>query len=84
MVYDSDPAYLESSALSLDELSSLLSLGVSKTTLDLCTNSSQPKDILDAVRAVIGPRVEVSVIDGCAKPLGNLFVALETEALHNE
>jgi hypothetical protein len=76
--------YPEIGSMSLDDLLSLMDLGVASATLDLCTNDSPPAAIETAIKALGDPRIKIAVGRDCQRPVGQLFVNLETAGLDDD
>jgi hypothetical protein len=80
-MYDSDSRFPEVGSLSLNELKRILGMGVSTAVLDLCTSQSSPEEIRRSLSQSLDARVRLTVGQDCVKPLGDLFLTLETDDL---
>lgn len=84
MLQGAEPDYPEIGSLSVNEFVELMRLGISRASLDVCTNASEPAEITAAIREYIDVRIDLEITAGCTNAIGAGFVDLAEDELFDD
>ena len=84
MLQGAEPDYPEIGSLSVNEFVELMRLGISRASLDVCTNASEPAEIEAAIQEYLDVRIDLKITAGCTNSIGANFVDLAKDELFDD